>query len=318
MKLNWNFNLIFSIALSFLTTVLNACGGYVEQSVPVKSGKTTLAKAEESTKQTQLEYGNIWTQEKSEYVIIPVGYKVANKRSLNYSSDYSASQSSILRGQNLSAVNLVFHGERNDRTHLLLERNAFITQFDYLVDANATVDEIKPSITSSSCQPPAKTPANHSFHQLMVYKIVERDTNQNQVLDLKDANKGYLSDLIGKNLRSLTPDRTQLTQWHCDYQRNRLLLFVRELNPQAEKNPLALYIYDVPTSKLTRITPPKSNLENWKIDLNDGLMYLYSRLDSNSDRQYNLQDETRVIKYNLDSQQTIEVNDSQIRKSLNN
>ena len=97
------------------------------------------------------------------------------------------------------------------------------------------------------------------------------------------------------------------------------MLFVRELNSQPQKNaknPLALYIYDLPTNKLTRITPAKSNLENWQIDLNKGLMYLYSRLDGNGDRQYNSLDETRVIKYNLDTQQTIEINNPQIRESL--
>ena len=319
-----NFNSKSLAIALFSATVLSACGNYPQQSIPLRQkaqSKAALAQSQESRDLVQLEYGAIWTQKKSEYVIIPVGYKVkSNKRAIDYSaSSYSASKSSILRGQNLSAVNLMFHGQQNDRTHLLLEKNAFITKFDYLVDSNNIADEIEPSTTASSCKPPAETSADHSFHQLMVYKIVERDTNGNSALDLKDANKGYLSDLTGKNLRSLTPDSTKLTQWHCDYQRNQLLLLVQELNSQPQKNeinPLALYIYDLPTSQLTRITPPKSNLENWKINLDNGLMYLYSRLDGNGDRQYNSQDETRVIKYNLDRQQTIEINDPQIRESL--
>ena len=185
------------------TTVLSGCVNYVErveQSVPVKQANNTATADKQKLEPAQLEYGNLWMQKRSEYVIIPVGYKVASKR-LSSASDYSASKSSILRGQNLSAVNLIFHHERDDLTHLLLDRNAFITQFDYLADANIVADKIIPSTTSSSCKPPAKTAADHSFHQLMVYKIVERDTNQNQALDLRDANKGYLSDLTGKNLR---------------------------------------------------------------------------------------------------------------------
>jgi len=301
---------------------LSSVSNRPQQSVPLKStapGKTASAQSSASTKLVQLEYGDLWRQSKSEYVIIPVGYKVrSNKRIADSLSSY-ISKSAILRGQNLSAVNLIFHGHQNNSTDLLLENNAFISEFDYLVDTKATADEIKPATTASSCKPPAKTAADHSFHQLMIYKIIKQDTNQNQVLDLGDANQGYLSDLTGKNLRSLTPELTQLTQWHCDYQRNQLLLFVRELNLQPQKNeiqPLALYLYDLPTSNLTRITPAKSNLENWKIDLSDGSMYLYSRLDSNGDRQYNAQDETRVIKYSLDTKQTIEINNPQIRKSL--
>ena len=316
LKLNFS-DLNLRLLAIVSATVLSGCGNYVGrvESVPVKQANTATAN-EQKLKPPHLEYGNLWMQKKSEYVIIPVGYKVASKTS--YASDYSASKSSILRGQDLSAVNLIFHHERDDRTHLLLERNAFITQFDYLADTNIVADKITPSTRLSSCKPPANTAADHIFRQLMVYKIVEQDTNQNRALDLQDANKGYLSDLTGKNLRSLTPDLTKLAQWHCDYQRNRLLLFVRELNPQFQKpeSPLALYIYDLPTSKLTRITLPKSNLENWQIDLNKGLIYLYSRLDGNGDRQYDSQDETRVIKYNLDTQQTIEVNNLQIRESL--
>ena len=320
MKINFRSLLIYII---LFPGVLSACSDRHSQYIPVKEAKSPAVgiQGEESAEQTQLEYGDIWTQEKSEYVIIPVGYKVkSKKRGIDYSAEsYSSSRSSILKGQDLSAVNLIFHGHKNDRTHLLLDRNAFITKFDYLVDSQTTADKIESNITASSCKPPANTPADHSFHQLMVYQIVDRDTNQNQALDPGDANKGYLSDLTGKNLRSLTPNSTKLTQWHCDYQRNQLLLFVREANHSLNKgeiNPLALYIYDLPTSKLTRLSLPKSNLENWQIDLKDGSMYLYSRLDGNSDRQYDSADETRVIKYNLDSKQTVEINSPQIRELL--
>lgn len=314
-----NFKFLLAIIL-LLSGAIAACGDRHASQKAKTQGKAAVAQNSTADKPVQLEYGDLWQQPRSEYVIIPVGYKVrSNKRIVDSLSGY-VSKSAILRGQSLSAVNLIFHGHKNDTIHLLLEKNAFITEFDYLVDTKATANEIKPATTASSCKPPAKTTGDHSFQQLMVYKIVEQDTNQNQVLDLEDANKGYLSDLTGKNLRSLTPDRTQLIQWHCDYQRERLLLFVRELNLPLQKqeiNPLALYLYDLPTSKLTRITPPQSNLENWNINLSEGRMYLYSRLDGNSDRQYNSQDETRVIKYNLDTQQSIEINNPQIRESLN-
>ena len=114
---------LLAIAL-FLTTVLSACGNRPQQSIPLKQAKSKLAAAEgqESSARVQLEYGDIWTQEKSEYVIIPVGYKVkTNKRASDYASSSYSSKSSILRGQDLSAVNLIFHGEQNNGTHLLLD-----------------------------------------------------------------------------------------------------------------------------------------------------------------------------------------------------
>jgi len=328
LHINLKLNLkLFSIAVILLSTILSSCSDRPEQSVSLKQktkSKVALAQEQESAKQAQLEYGDIWTQEKSEYVIIPVGYKIKSKKRVGSYSDaasgsnYFPSRSSILRGQSLAAVNLMFHNHQQDGTHLLLDRRAFITKFDYLVDSQTTAAEIEPSTTVSSCQPPKKTPADHRFHQLMMYQIIEQDTNQDRTLNSEDANRGYLSDLTGKNLRSLNPDLTRLAQWHCDYQRNKLLLFVEELNPQAPKEfePLALYIYDLATSKFDRLSLPQSNLENWKISLNDGSMYLYSRLDTNGDRQYNSADETRVIKYNLDTKQTIEINNPQIRQLL--
>ena len=317
------------MSFRLLATVAIACGGLASCSdrlqptslVTERSGvnKPVLA-ANATTEKTQLEYGDVIAQEKSEYGIIPVGYRLKEKKRTSYtgsSSSYSASSSRILKNRALAVVNLIFHGHKNNQTHLLLEKNAFITEFDYLVNARAVPGEINPNSTTSACKLPENTPEDHTLNWLLFYQIAEQDTNRNQVLDSDDASKGYLSDLSGKNLRSVTPDLTKLDRYFCDDRRDRLLLFVRELNTsQSKVNPLVLYTYSLSDRNLKRITPTQSNLENWKITLADGSMYLFSRVDSNGDKQYTSADETSVIKYNLDTETALEINNPQIRQQL--
>ncbi|MEL6496252.1 MAG: hypothetical protein AAFQ41_14185 [Cyanobacteria bacterium J06623_7] len=311
------------IVICFLAVGLLACGNrqQLNSSTPKKEVVRSVLAESNSPVKTQLEYDDVVTIKDSEYVVIPVGYRVrADKRIIYSDADqvYRASKSDIWQGT-LAAVNLVFHGHQSDRTHLLLDRNAFVAEFDYLANSQPINSKIDRTTTVSSCQPPKGTPLDHRFTRLMLYQIVKQDTDQDGVLDFGDANQGYISDLSGQNLQVITPDLTKLKGWHCDYQREKLLLFVQESTKKTsskEIDPLVLYTYSLNGNKLKRITPPQSHLENWQIELKDGSMYLFSRLDANGDRQYNAADETRVIKYSLETETAVEINDPQIRQLL--
>ena len=288
---------------------------------------STDISAEEQKQQefTPIEYDNVLVQSRSEDVIVPVGYRLENSKrrieSIKQSYSLPSTRSQIAGWKNLSAINLIFHGKKDHQTHLLLKKNAFITKFDYLTQINPKDRPQYKYTGENSCQ--VKSLIDHSFHQLFLYTIVNQDTNQDKVLNTEDAERGYLSDLSGKSLRAITPANTKLTQWQCDFERNQLILFVREDSngdrqfEQDNIDTLALYSYNVLDNQLSKITPPQSNLDNWQIRLTDGLIFLHTKLDTNQDGKYDQADVTRVTKYNLATKETIEINNSEIRKVLN-
>lgn len=283
----------------------------------------------EQVKSKNITYGDVLIQDKSEYVIIPVGYKlnhskrIVNSISSSYSANFSASQSTISGWSGMSVSNLIFHGKKNNETRLLLSKNAYIAQFDYLANSAADTSERKNYQGINSCKLHKKFAEAKNFEQLFIYRIIQQDTNENEILDNNDASRGYLSDLSGQKLRPISPANTRLIQWECDVRRNQLILFVledsnsdRKFEQNSSKDALALYIYDLPTDELTRITAPKSHLVKRQIYLGDGLIFLQTRLDSDQDNKFTPKDQTQTTKFSLGSKEKVEINNSEIRQIL--
>lgn len=311
------------LACLFLLVTLGACN-------TTKAFLLTEGSGEEKVELPDLDYGNVLIQDKSEYVIIPVGYKLnPGKRIVDsisnpsYSANFSVSQSTFSGWSSISVSNLIFHGKKNNETRLLLDKNAYIAQFDYLVNSTSNNSNRKNYQGFNSCQLPKKLAEAKNFEQLFIYRIIQQDTNRNKVLDNKDADRGYLSDLSGKKLRPITPVNTKLVQWECDVQRNQLVLFVledsngdRKYEQNGSKDALALYLYDLSTNKLTRITVPKSHLVQRQIYFEDDLIFFQTKLDSDQDGEFTVKDLTQVTKFSLSSQEKVEINNPDIRQIL--
>ena len=85
-----------------------------------------------------------------------------------------------------------------------------MSQFDYLINSNTIGDKIDRTIKGNSCQILAEDKAVRSFNDSIVYQIIQADTNQTKIIDYKDAARGYFSDLFGRDLCPLTPEKHQV------------------------------------------------------------------------------------------------------------
>ncbi|AVH72980.1 hypothetical protein [Nostoc sp. 'Lobaria pulmonaria (5183) cyanobiont'] len=146
------------------------------------------AKATEKSKpQSNIIYGDLIIKEQSDYLMIPVSLTEQNEDKgidLNLSRSYENERNNQL-------YNIIFYQKQGSEAHLLLNKKAIITSFDLL--------EVKA--------------AEKPTRRVLLYKIIEQDTNTDKKLNSEDATIGYLSDLSGKNLQQITPNNTRIISW---------------------------------------------------------------------------------------------------------
>ncbi|MBW4606637.1 MAG: hypothetical protein KME22_05270 [Hassallia sp. WJT32-NPBG1] len=145
----------------------------------------TKAIAEEKS-QPNIVYGDLIFKEQSDDLMIPVNiknyYPINRKISLD-SSAYSEKE--------IELYNIIFSNKKNGESHLLINKKAIISSFDFLEKKEAG----KPST------------------RFWLYRIIENDTNKDNKLNSQDAIIGYISDSSGRNLQQVTPNNTQLISW---------------------------------------------------------------------------------------------------------
>lgn len=193
------------------------CNSCLSSSQLVKNNNNTSGSTSGSTSATEksapkLVYGDIIIKERSDYIIIPV---LAANDPNSYRDSYRDSYfraSSYGKDKNYFH-NLIFYNQKNGKLHLLLNKPAIISDFDFI--------EIKQK------DKPIKV--------LMLIRIIENDTNGDKVLDNQDAVIGYLADLSGKNLQQITPNNTQLISWTVDKRNNTLFLRIVKDSDQDKK-----------------------------------------------------------------------------------
>jgi hypothetical protein len=171
-----------------LSTFALACNPIWEN----RQNRTVQAQEED----TQITYGEI-VDTSPEYIMIPVEV-AANKGLL------SQDRSSEYRSKYTSPVNMIFHSLKTEQSHLLLNKKAVITQWEFF--------ELK-----KEKDKPAK--------KVLFLRLIETDTNGDKKFDADDAAVGYLADISGKNLQRLTPSNAQLINWK--YDKNRGIIFMR-------------------------------------------------------------------------------------------
>jgi hypothetical protein len=184
-----NVRIFYTIGASaLLSTLALACSPIWEN----RLNRTAQAQEEE----TQIIYGDI-ADASSEYIMIPV--EVADNKSF-LGSDYA----SEYRNKGTSPVNIIFHSLKTGQSHLLLNKKAVITQWQFL--------ELK-----KEKDKPAR--------KVLLLRLIEADTNGDQKFDWNDASVAYLADNLGKNMRQITPLNAQISGWK--YDKNRNVIFMR-------------------------------------------------------------------------------------------
>lgn len=176
-----NNNFFKNIVLAIFVAILSlSCETNVTERT--ESGK---AVGQEQT-QPHISYGDLIIKEQSDYLMIPVNATEPNQKK-NDSLDFSRYD----KRYNQSVYNLIFYRKQDGETHLLLNRKAIIHSFDLL--ETKTVG--KPST------------------RVWLYQIIDQDTNKDKVFNQADAVIGYISDLSGKNLQQVTPNKTKIINW---------------------------------------------------------------------------------------------------------
>jgi hypothetical protein len=167
------------------------------------SCEVTRTQTKQEPQQTQLEkpefnivYDDLVVKE-SDYLMIPIRVSEENK---GRESIFSSKASYYDARKNF--YNIIFYHKQDGRTHLLLNKKAVITSFDFLEKK----EKDKPS------------------QRFIIYRIIENDTNKDNKLTYEDASIGYLSDVSGKNLQQITPNNTQLLNWTVVQSANALFL----------------------------------------------------------------------------------------------
>ncbi|MFB2980123.1 hypothetical protein [Microseira sp. BLCC-F43] len=184
-----NVKIFSTIATSvLLATLALACSPIWEN----RLNRTAQAQEED----TELIYGEI-VDASPEYIMIPV--QVAGNKGL-----LSQDSSSEYRGKGAVPVNMVFHSLKTGQSHLLLNKKAVISQWEFL--------ELK-----KEKDKPAR--------KVLFLRLIETDTNGDEKFDWNDAAVGYLADISGKNIQRITPSNAQLSGWK--YDKNRDIIFMR-------------------------------------------------------------------------------------------
>ncbi|MDB9314749.1 hypothetical protein PN462_16670 [Spirulina sp. CS-785/01] len=252
----------------------------------------------------------------SELAIIPVGLSAKSSKFRGYGS-FSQSDSGLFSGSqidkggySLIATNILFYNRQTEAINPLLDQKAIISQFNYLYYRNLTTG-------NSSLEAREK-----DFPQLLIYHLINDDTNQDEKLDQQDASLVYLSDFSGNNFTQISPDQTQVKQWDYFPDQNIILLNLGEDRNEDNKfdspeDANSAYLYNLEDQSLTQLNPPNTDFINWKIDPDYNRLYLRLREDSNEDNQFDETDTIKLVKINLDNlEQTVPLIDQELYNSL--
>ncbi|MBE9215105.1 hypothetical protein IQ247_20970 [Plectonema cf. radiosum LEGE 06105] len=170
-----------SVASIIIATLCFSCNSRVNT-----EKQQSQANAQQNP-QPNIVYGDLIIKEESDYLMIPVSiFPDANQGEKSWIEKSSRSYE-----DRQDIYNIIFYSKKDASTNALLDKKAIIKSFD-LIERKATAEPIQ---------------------RFWLYRIIQKDTNEDKKLDYQDATIGYLSDLSGRNLQQITPDNTQLNSW---------------------------------------------------------------------------------------------------------
>lgn len=183
--MNYCKSILKIVASIILATLSISCNARVN-----RNGQQSQVNAQQ-TPEPSIVYGDLIINEKSDYLMIPVSiFPDINQRENKGGGLLSSSYSRSYRDRN-NVYNLIFYSKKDASTNTLLDKKAIIKSFDLI----------------------EKKTIGQSIKRFWLYRIIEKDSNEDDKLNYQDATIGYLSDLSGRNLQKITPDNTQLNSW---------------------------------------------------------------------------------------------------------
>ncbi|MGL5065504.1 MAG: hypothetical protein ACRC62_36505 [Microcoleus sp.] len=188
----------------------------------------TQAQQQADKSQPQIAYGNLIFDAESEYIMIPVLPSGDEKESKG--NPISSSLGSYdSRGSSSIGENMIFYNKTNGASNILLNKKALISKFEYL---SGKKEPENPSGENEAAnrpkQNPSKKAATKPQDKLLLFHIIDSDTNADGKFDGADAVIGYLSNLAGKSLQPITPPNTQLVSWVFDEKSGGIFITIRK------------------------------------------------------------------------------------------
>lgn len=181
---------------------------------------STLVNNDKPPKQQLLVYGEYMDLDSTDYLLIPLAMKTLEEDSekgfdlriskSNYSDTdgriYSRFKYNFYSLNFGNCNNIIFYNKKNEQTHLLLQNRAIISQFYF---------------------PFYEEDYRGEKYWFILLGIQEDDTNKDGFINGEDAEKVYITNLAGKNIKQITPNQTQLIDWFIDPTTNNILMKVR-------------------------------------------------------------------------------------------
>ncbi|MEG4202354.1 hypothetical protein QUA20_00225 [Microcoleus sp. Pol7_A1] len=192
------------------------------------SSTTTVTQAQKKAEnlQPQVAYDDLIVDHESEYIMIPVILSSAEKKS---GHNPISSKLSFSKNRRMIGYNMIFYNKTNGESNILLNRKALISKFEYLLGKKKPGNSSNQNgQTSQPKQNPSKKVSSKPQDQLLLFHIIDRDTNADGKLDDADAIVGYLSNLAGKSLQAITPPDTQLMSWVFDEKSDGIFVTIRK------------------------------------------------------------------------------------------
>ena len=179
--------------------------------------------------QPQIAYGNLIVDSESEYMMIPVILPGVEKEWGGNPISSKISSYAESSGGGPIGYNMIFYNKTNGQSNILLNRKALISKFEYLLgEKNPANLGNQNGQTNQPKQNRSNKVSSKPQNQLLLFHIIDSDTNADGKLDRSDAIVGYLSDLGGKSLQAITPPDTQLVSWVFDKKSGGLFVTIRK------------------------------------------------------------------------------------------
>lgn len=179
--------------------------------------------------QPQIAYGDLIIDPESEYIMIPVILSGDQKQSGFPNISLASGSYDEYRGSGMVGYNMIFYNKTSGESHILLNKKALIFKFEYLLGKKEPEKSSNQnSRTNQPKQNPSQKVSTKPQNQLLLFHIIDSDTNADGKLDGADAIIGYVSNLAGKSLQAITPPNTQLISWVFDEKSGGIFITIRK------------------------------------------------------------------------------------------
>jgi hypothetical protein len=195
------------------------------------SSTRTVTQAQKGSEkpQPQIGYGNLIFDPESEYMMIPVTLSGDEKQPGFPNISLASGSYEYDRGSGMVGYNMIFYNKTSGESNILLNKKALISKFEYLLGKKEPEKSSNQNVpTNQPKQNPPKKVSSKPQNQLLLFHIIDSDTNADGKLDGADAVIGYLSNLAGKSLQAITPPNTQLVSWIFDEKSSAIFVTIRK------------------------------------------------------------------------------------------